>query len=252
MSQPHISRLSIWEKHESRVIDVLLAALEILQIKLGLAPSEIDLNRELYFCLLEANRQQWAMGNGFDHPPISEAKNPPYPDDVQRARRESKIPDFQWGFIDHTILDPRHSARYFVFECKRLGKPPRADWVLNENYFYHGILRFMTEEHGYAKGEKSGAMVGYIQSMDFEDILNEVNIAASVALIPPLTLSKKAWHKQGTYNLEHILTRPFALSPFLLLHFWIDLRNCYITSSTQLLLNRASERDLDQSSSTMN
>ena len=89
MSQPHISRLSIWEKHESRVIEVLLAALAILQNKLGLAPSEIDLNRELYFCLLEANRQQWAMGNGFDHPPISDAKNPPYPDDVQRARRVS-------------------------------------------------------------------------------------------------------------------------------------------------------------------
>src|SRR5437660_1382944 len=127
MSQPHISRLSIWERHESRVIEVLLAALAILQSKVGLAQSEIDLNRELYFCLLEANRQQWALGNGFDHPPISEAKNPACPDDEHRVRRENKIPDFQWGYINHTELDPRYSARYFVLECKRLGKQPRAD-----------------------------------------------------------------------------------------------------------------------------
>lgn len=243
MSQPHISRLRSWERHVSHAIEVLLAALAILQSKEGLAQSEIDLNRELYFCLLEANRQQWILGKGFDHPPISEAKNPPYPDDEHRAKRESKIPDFQWGLIDHTIIDPRHSARYFVFECKRLGKPPRADWVLNENYVENGIKRFMTEEHGYAKGEKSGAMIGYIQSMDVKDILKEVNMAAKIASIPLLSFSKDNWHKQGTYNLEQMLIRPFALSPFLLMHFWIDLRSCYITSPTSLLIESLSQTD---------
>jgi hypothetical protein len=129
--------------------------------------------------------------------------------------------------------------------------PPRADWVLNENYVQNGILRFMTEEHGYAKGEKSGAMVGYIQNMEFKDILKEVNMAANVAVIPQLTLSKKIWLKQGTYNLEHMIPRPFSHSPFLLMHFWIDIRNCYFTSSTQFLLGRATQQDLDKSDSTM-
>jgi hypothetical protein len=65
MSQPHISRLNIWESHESRVIEVLLAALAILQSKVGLAQSEIDLNRELYFCLLEADvRAKYQIFNG--------------------------------------------------------------------------------------------------------------------------------------------------------------------------------------------
>jgi hypothetical protein len=192
MSQPRISRLGIWERHEKRVIEVLLVALSILQSKVGIGQSEVDLNRELYFCLLEANRQQWTMGKGFDHPPVGEGKNPPCPDDEQRARRESKIPDFLWSLIDHTEPDPKRSAHHFIIECKRLGKKPRADWVLNENYVQHGILRFITVEHGYAKGENSGAMVGYLQSMDFDNILNEVNISATAVSILPLSKSKKS------------------------------------------------------------
>ncbi len=46
MSQPRISRLSIWERHEQRVVEVLLTALSILQSRVSLAQSEVDLNRE--------------------------------------------------------------------------------------------------------------------------------------------------------------------------------------------------------------
>src|SRR5437588_778773 len=108
MIQPRISQLSLWERHEKRVIKILLIALSILRDKISLTQSkedfksEADLNRELYFCLLEANKVQWGMGEGLDSPPIGEGKNPPSPDDEQRERREDKIPDFLWGFFDHT------------------------------------------------------------------------------------------------------------------------------------------------------
>jgi hypothetical protein len=255
MMQPRISRLSIWERHEKRVIEILLIALSKLQNRISLAQSkaeyksEVDLNRELYFCLLEANQVRWEIGEGFDHPPIGEGKNPPNPDDEQRAVREDKIPDFLWGFIDHTELDPKRSAHYFVIECKRLGKPPRSDWVLNTNYVQNGIRRFITEEHAYAKGEQSGAMVGYIQSMELDEILNEVSNAASIASIPILTIPIKTWNEQAITMLEHSLTRPFSPSTFSLKHYWVDLRTCYITASTQYSPNNSIQQAIDTSTS---
>ena len=225
MSQPRISRLLIWERHEHRVVDVLLAALSILRNKYDLPQSEVSLNRELYFCLLEANRSLRKSGlGGFDHPPVPEGHNPPDPDDEQRATRENKIPDFYWGYIDHLEPDPRRSARNYVIECKRLGNPLRPDWILNQNYVVKGILRFVTEKYGYAKGEKSGAMVGYVQSMELDDILYEVNANCMSEAIPQLGIPIGGWQIRGTSRLDHELDRSFAGSPLHLSHFWVDLR----------------------------
>jgi hypothetical protein len=115
MSQPRISRLLIWERHEQCVVDILRTALAILRNKANLPQSEVLLNRELYFCLLEANRNLRNLGSGgLDHPPTPEGHNPPDPDDEQRAIRENKIPDFYWGYIDHLEPDPRRCARNYV------------------------------------------------------------------------------------------------------------------------------------------
>ena len=225
MSQPRLSRLLIWERHEHRVVEVLLAALTILRDKPDLPQLEVDLNRKLYFCLLEAIRGLWESGlDGFDHPPTPEGHNPPDPDDEQRAARENKKPDFYWGYIDHLEPDSRRSARYYVIECKRLGNPTSSNWILNQNYVGQGILRFVTEEHGYAKGEKSGAMVGYVQNMDLDDILSEVNGTCLTESIPRLGLSSGGWQIRRTSRLDHELDRPFSESPLHLSHFWVDLR----------------------------
>ena len=226
MSQPRISRLHIWEKHERRVVDILMLALSILRKNDILPQSEVLLNRELYFCLLEANHMLWESGaGGFSHPPTPEGHNPADPDDEQRAIRENKIPDFYWGYVDHSEPDPRRGARNYVIECKRLGNPPRPDWILNQNYVNKGVRRFITEEHGYAKGEKSGAMVGYVQSMELDEILHEVNSAAVSVGIPELSTPINAWQVSGTCQLAHQVNRTFSISPFQLTHFWVDLRS---------------------------
>lgn len=225
MSQPRISQLPMWERHEQRVVDVLRSALAILRSKANLPQSEILLNRELHSCLLEANHNLWNLGvGGFDHPPMPESHNPPNPDDEKRAVRENKIPDFIWGYIDHLEPEPRRGSRYYVIECKRLGNPPRADWILNQNYVLNGILRFITEEHGYAKGEKSGAMVGYVQSMELDDILDEINATCISQAIPQIDPPLEGWQTGGISFLIHQVTRTFAVSPFKLSHFWIDVR----------------------------
>lgn len=234
MSQPLLSRLDLWLRHERRVLDVLTKALSLLRIEPGLERDEVALNRKLFFCLLDANDQLWRAGKGgFDHPPVSEGKNPPDLNDEQRVMREDKIPDFLWSFIDHGAADSRRGARHFVIECKRLGSPPSTSWILNANYIHHGVLRFVLPEYGYAKGEASAAMVGYIESMEPDNILAEVNVAAQGA-VAPITSPNGGWLIDGVSQLDHDVVRRSPESVLALKHLWVDLRACFDQSSGRL------------------
>jgi hypothetical protein len=234
MNLLRLSQLNIWKRYEQRVIEVLFAALSLLQSKTKLEVSKLnedELSFELYRCLLEANRklQQEDPSKSFDSPPIWEAQNQPDADDTPKSKRINKRPDFQWGYIDHTEPDSSRSARLFVIECKRLGEPIRIRGkyqALTKLYVQNGIRRFLTYEHGYAKEVKSSAMVGYMQNMDFDDILCEVNTNAENHLEPitKLQLSQNGWQKGGVSELKHELKRRFPISPFHLYHFWVDLR----------------------------
>ncbi len=231
MSQPRISQLSVWKNHEKRVVEVLVLALSLLQKKTHLTFSDVNeekLNTELYFCLIEANRalHKGDMTKGFDYPPTAEGRNPPDADDRPNSPRKKKIPDFYWGYIDHLESDPRRSARNFYIECKRLGKPLQKNKVLTTLYIEKGVRRFITEEHAYAKGEISSAIVGYVQNMDLETILLEVNAAMESYNEPmsPIERNVEGWQNSGISELSHILERPFPISPFRLHHFWVDLR----------------------------
>ena len=68
-------------------------------------------------------------------------------------------------------------------------------------------------------------MVGYVQSMDFEAILCEVNLSASNQHVPCINLGEPGWQADGTSTLAHVLERSFAFSPFHLWHYWVDLRS---------------------------
>ncbi len=225
MSRPQISRLNTWERFEKHVLEVFIEALLILLNKVDLPNSENELNRELYFCLLEANHKLYRSGTGgFDYPPSYEAQNPPDPEDKFVARREKKRPDFYWGYLDHSETDPRKSSRNFVFECKRLGKPVRSDWILNENYVRHGIFRFISEDYGYSKNEKSGAMIGYVQNMNFDEILAKVNKTAKKESILEIETPIAGWKEKDVSMLEQKLKRAFPIKSFNLKHLWVDLR----------------------------
>lgn len=124
----------------------------------------------------------------------------------------------------------RRCARYFVIECKRLGRPPRKDWILNENYVGHGILRLVHAEHGYAKSEASAAMVGYIESMEPESILAEVNVAANKVGVASIPRPLAGWQIDGVSRLDHQVARPSPGSALALRHLWVDLRSYFGTS----------------------
>jgi hypothetical protein len=167
------------------------------------------------------------MERGVPYPITYEGHNPPHADDASKAKSEDKKPDFHWGMIDHTEIDPMKCERQFTIECKRLGSPPSPSWVLTKNYIQNGILRFFRENDGYGKGAASGAMIGYVQDMEFDNILKEVNEEAAQNSISELAISPEGWRSKKVSRLRHKFERRFAISPFSLSHLWIDLRDIY-------------------------
>ena len=216
---PHLNMLRLWAKREGMCIAILERALRLLRVEKNLPVSEPDLNRRLYSCLLTAKSELYPKDPVM---PILECNNQPDPDDLSCATRELKRPDFQWIYCDQYESDPQRRSKQFVVECKRLGKPFRADWVFNLNYVRNGICRFREPEHAYAKRFCSGAMVGYCQSMEPAQVLKEVNEEACRNSLPHIVpIGQPASDCQ---KLEHTFDRSFPVSPFHLLHLWIDLR----------------------------
>lgn len=211
----------LWAARETKCLSIIERALALLREQDDLPEAEIELNRQLYFCLLAASRE---LCPDDEIGPVMECNNQPDPDDEARAKRGQKRPDFQWIFLDRYESDPQRSSRQFVVECKRLGRPSRPDWVLNLNYSIHGVARFRHPDWAYAKLMRSGAMVGYWQSMDEKDVLREVNHGCKTNSLPELLLIG-TWNPGSTNRLEHILERTFEISPFKLHHLWIDLRS---------------------------
>ena len=216
---PRLRVLRIWAKREGMCLAILERALLLLRMEKGLPESEVDLNRRLYFCLLTASSELYPADAVA---PISECNNQPDPDDISRAAREQKRPDFQWVYRDRYEPDPKRSSKQFVVECKRLGKHNRPDWVFNLNYVRHGICRFRDPKWAYAQRFPSGAMVGYCQSMAPRQVLKDVNEEARKNALPDLVSS--GTYAPGGDRLEHAFERSFDVSPFHLLHLWIDLR----------------------------
>jgi hypothetical protein len=219
-AQPRLSELPLWERHETRVLNIVRSALALLATRLP-SGGEPLLNRELYFCILEANRadQRDKGRDWFDHPPVWEGRNPPTPDGAAAAS-ESKVPDFHWSYLDHDEPDPARSARHFVIECKRLGQPTPAGWTFNTHYVEDGIRRFVDPAWRYGRDVASGAMVGYLEAMSVDAILAEVNAAATVHTLPAITLKVK--HPPSVHELDHDLERSFAITPFHLTHLWLE------------------------------
>ena len=211
--------LDIWAIHADRCTAVLRRALELMsKLQLSSTLNEVALNREMYFCILAAQRELGARGQAPLAPVIPEGHNAPAATDAERADRENKIPDFQWGLTDDQVADVRKSAKHFVVECKKLAKPRRPDWIYTEQYVVAGARRFVTRGHGYGMGVRDGAMVGYVLTFALPDPLNEVAGHLARLGFPPLVEITR----QDTDYVEmtHSLDRPFAESPFRLDHLW--------------------------------
>lgn len=219
---PSLRSRSLWSRQEAYFLKVIRRALEKLRAQRPQPSAENEINRNLYFALVEASME---LDPKCIYPaPMQEACSQPDPDDASRAAREAKRPDFQWAFLDPHEPDARRSARQFVVECKRLGASGKSSWVLNENYVAHGVARFVLPEWSYAQRFPSALMIGYWQNMPLATILAEVNLAATAHSLPILKKHPTIQFGGSVSELTHSLNRSFPISPFTLNHWWVDLR----------------------------
>lgn len=220
---PTIFDKDLWAQDEERVLDLCARSLRKLrECHSMIKATEPEINRQLFLCMTQANRDLATAGKGFDHLPQPESANLPDPSDERRADWERKIPDFQWQIIDH-LAPARESVRCYAIECKRLGSPPRRDWILNEEYVANGMCRFANASHRYGNRCRSGAMIGYMQSMSFDSILTEVNDHVRKHAVGELVPKPETSCADRVKRLESSICRAFPISPFYLRHMWVDL-----------------------------
>ena len=215
---PLLNSLGLWKQYEGIFLALLRQALG----EMADSPpreNEDDLNRRLYKAIGRASYRFAQEVEGLPGVLLT-PRNPPAAGDEERTERESKVPDLIWPFIDSYASDPEECSKQFVVECKRLTEPhPR----FAREYVVSGIVRFRQPNHGYAKGMPSGAMIGYLQLIEVDNALQRVNSHNQKRSIPPLSV--KGRDGESSAEFEHSFDRPFAESPFRLLHLWARVTN---------------------------
>lgn len=219
---PSISEMEIWASWEAFCLDCLYVALGRFLRSKNLPEGENALNAKLHEFLRVAAAKIRPNGP-YDRISYECPPQPYGPNDDESSRRLKATPDFVWGFVDHRDPDPHRNARELAIECKRLREASRS-WKYNESYVVDGIQRFLDANKKYGIGVCSGVMVGYWQSMDSKDILDEINTAAQAHGVPDLELSRDGWKASSISRLDHRFNRAFPDSPFQLRHLWVDLR----------------------------
>jgi hypothetical protein len=233
MSQPLISKGNLWVNFEKCVLETFILALKILYDKPSLPIIEDisgrdSLNRRLYMSLHKVVKD-WEDDHGMEYPYTfnlkqNNSKQPDLDHEEIVNEFELKIPDFQWGFTDRRKIDSSLNEYFknYDIECKRLGAKS-----LSKEYVVNGIIRFTKKTHSYGQYTSSGMMIGYIQDMNIQTILDEINSNVNSVCLPLLILSDEEC-TTAISRLDHKFDRPdIEPTPFELRHLWVDLRHHY-------------------------
>jgi hypothetical protein len=213
----------ILSKPRKSIIEGINQSLDLLRSEIGIESIiaeinnehkreiEISINRAFYFCLRDIFLPQYNIV------PIQEAPIQPR-EGMSFTTAERKKPDFSL-----ILNDDLNKGIAFHIECKRL----ESSTKYNKKYVKEGIYRFTTEEDCYGIDYSSGVMVGYIEDMELEDILMQVNQAIDHQLKIDNLIKTTDWQEKSTTHLNHSFNRSFKESEFTLHHLWVDLRGCY-------------------------
>ncbi|MTJ08782.1 hypothetical protein [Anabaena sp. UHCC 0204] len=265
MSGLLLGKLNSWANFEKCVLEIIILALEMLNKSSSLpliedAQKGDSLNRRLDICIRRAILE-WEKINETDiatSPKLNLKKQPDLENEQVFEDYEIKKPDFQWEFRDRLGKKDNLNSIFknYEIECKRLGKKDISGRSFVAEYVNKGILRFTTSTHRYGQFTSSGAMIGYVQDMELQDILNEVNSFAVSASLPEILLSPEGW-KVETSILEHRLDRlDVQPTQFDLRHLWLDMRNNYENNASppvkkQTAKNRSRQVKKTESSKTI-
>ena len=165
----------LWQRHEELIWEVFVQALKLLCEEHFLSKDEDEITEKLSVKAREANFELNCQDRGLPYPPAWQGQIAPATESEVGSTFTRKIPDFQCPYKDERAKNAEQAYVNYCVECKRLGKTLDSGWNLNKNYVQKGILRFLAAEHSYGKAAESGAMIGYVQNMEFDSVVKEVN-----------------------------------------------------------------------------
>lgn len=212
---------ALWRKREQLYLTVFSTALTKLTEINSLTGNENKISKQLRIILNLVCSDLWKSERIEVQRPIWEAPIQPTEENKLTDCDDQKRPDFTCPLVfeEHEIA--------FHVECKRLGNPTSASWVLNKNYVTNGIKRFDSITHEYGKQAFSGLMIGYIISMSPSEISDQVNNFQKTYLPDnaPVTFDfnpKSPFQTRQKLNRKNVSPNKFEL-----IHLWVDLTNNY-------------------------
>ena len=218
---------TLWERHILLYSEVFSEALQELSESASISGDE-DAISELLCSTL--NRVCFNFGKSRNlelQTPYWEAPIQPVIEDELKGGKIKYRPDFTCRCINSWAASPEKREISLHVECKRLGYPTSATWILNENYVKKGIQRFDSKIHEYGKRAYSGMMIGYIIGMTPQDIESEVNDYQKKHA-PEYTEIKFFFDTTTLFKTRQDIKRKNVMpARFELIHLWVDLRNCY-------------------------
>ncbi|MEW6662087.1 MAG: hypothetical protein ACOY9Y_09030 [Bacillota bacterium] len=216
---------SLWQKHETLYIGIFIMALQRLSEEKCDITNENTISEHLCIVLNAVCFEESRNNNCEIRTPDWEKPIQPVTDSELKGGKARKRPDFTCKLTNPFAACADEHEIPFHVECKRLGSPTSANWILNENYVTDGIKRFDCRLHEYGKRASSGMMVGYIISMSPEKILDEVNTHQKqhCSCNPAIQFEFVQGNvQQYRQKLSRKNLKPEA---FILIHLWVDLRS---------------------------
>jgi hypothetical protein len=221
------SFIELWNKHVLLYSEVFSMALQVLSESDSVSGDEDAISERLCLLLNRICYEIYKSRNQELSPPCWETPNKPVNENELKGGKIRKRPDFSCKIINPMAVSAEEYEISFHVECKLLGDPTSQTWILNENYVRNGIKRFDSKEHEYGKRAHSGMMIGYIISMTPENIETEV-IEYQNKYLPEYSNLHFAFNTAPLFKTRQDIIRRNVMPPnFELLHFWIDLRDCY-------------------------
>ena len=218
---------TLWKRHILLYSEVFSEALKELPETASISGDEVTISEILCTIL---NRVCFNLGktrNQELQTPYWETPIQPVAGDDLKGGKINKRPDFTCKCVNLRAASPEKFEISLHVECKLLGYPTSATWILNENYVKNGIKRFDSKFHEYGKRSDSGIMIGYIVSMPLQDIESEVNDYQK-KYEPEYPKIKFMFDTAILFKtIQNIKRKNVMPARFELIHLWVDLRNCY-------------------------
>jgi len=219
--------VTLWNRHVQLYSEVFSAALYELS-KLSSISGDEDAISEILCSIL--SRVCFELGKSRNQDlqtPYWETPIQPVTGDELKGGKMGKRPDFTCKCINPWADSHEKYEVALHVECKLLGYPTSATWILNENYVKNGIKRFDSKVHEYGKRSDSGMMIGYIINMTPEEIESEVNNYHKKHA-PEYPVINFSFDTPALFKTRQDIKRKNVKPAFFeIFHFWVDLRDCY-------------------------